>query len=311
MKQATVAIIVFTLVLSTVGGAPRAATEHPSTIVFNFKQSQEHLGSGASLSPDSTKIVFVGADNALHIVDIASHQDRQVLRSVGPGLDVFDNPAFSPDGKRLVFSASGGTKYYQSNIYTVRLDGTGLLQLTRAEPAQGESKEGFSEYFYTPRYSPDGSQILAWRYDGILGTDSAVTMSSSGAGLRVLTSGQPLFWDNAGQAVFVARRQQQGTIYEYDLVSGATKPIQGLDERPLGRLLDTNTFVVPQNGQLDLMTVEQATARSTQMLPLASTIPSDESNMTLVQVSSDQSDTYLLLRYENESREVLQIVRIR
>jgi Tol biopolymer transport system component len=196
MKQTTVTIIILAFTLSTFGGELRAATESASqpTVIFTLEQSRTYRESGACISPDAKNIVYVGAeDNALHVVELATRHDRQVLTTIDHGLDVFDDPSFSPDGNRIIFSASGGTRYYPSDIYSVQLDGAGLLQLTTSKPAGGNNTGTFAEYFYEPKYSPDGSEVLAWRYDGPAQTDSAVLMSSSGAGLRVLTSGKPLF----------------------------------------------------------------------------------------------------------------------
>jgi TolB protein len=52
------------------------------------------------------------------------------------------DPAWSPDGKRIAFSEGKG------DIYTIKLDGTGLRQLT-------DDKGGERE----PTWSPDGKKI--------------------------------------------------------------------------------------------------------------------------------------------------------
>jgi hypothetical protein len=96
-----------------------------------------------------------------------------------------------------------------------------------------------------------------------------------------------------------------------ELASGATTRIESFDDVPLGKLHNTDTFLVPKDGQLDWMTVEQATAKSTQVLPVVFKKPSDGKDMTLVQANSDQSDSYLLLRYENDTDELIQVVKIR
>lgn len=59
-----------------------------------------------------------------------------------------ENPAFSPDGTRVVF-ASKRDDPWNTDIYVINADGTGLARLTY-DPA----------FDYAPRFSPDGSEIV-------------------------------------------------------------------------------------------------------------------------------------------------------
>ena len=75
-----------------------------------------------------------------------------VMRSDGTGAHqvtpqpIIGPPSWSPDGRRIAFGGSlpGGTE-----VFTVRLDGTGLEQLTNADPSSGY-----------PQWSPDGDRIV-------------------------------------------------------------------------------------------------------------------------------------------------------
>ena len=71
--------------------------------------------------------------------------DGRVVRvTSGPGRDHISG--WSPDGTRLVFESNRNGQW---DIYTVRIDGTGLLPLTN----------DFAED-HTPRWSPDGQSIV-------------------------------------------------------------------------------------------------------------------------------------------------------
>jgi len=235
-------LIVFLIALLAFGAALQAGSAQSVSVTFSLKQKKYRSdGAGASLSADLSSMVYVGGDRALHVVEIASHKDRVVLTGVG-FLDTFMDPSFSPDGKRIVFSLSGGTWYYPSDIYSVQSDGTGLKQLTRSKPIEGGR---YAEYFYTPRYSPDGSQILVRQYDLATKTeqpDLASVMLPDGSGLHVLTKGESLAWADAGKAIFILNEQG---VCKYDLASRKTQVVKGLDEVPvLGKLRGTDTFAV-------------------------------------------------------------------
>jgi TolB protein len=66
------------------------------------------------------------------------------------GAEAFDGwPAWSPDGKRIVFSRHGEHGF---QIFVMNQNGSGVRQLT---DAAGE--------FTNPRWSPDGKKILCGR----------------------------------------------------------------------------------------------------------------------------------------------------
>src|SRR5439155_25675191 len=64
--------------------------------------------------------------------------------------DYFDGGAsWSPDGGRLAFHRAIPSGDFNSDIYAINLDGTGLVQLTTS-PGQDNN----------PNFSPDGSRIV-------------------------------------------------------------------------------------------------------------------------------------------------------
>src|SRR5688572_19737496 len=81
------------------------------------------------------------------------------------------NPAFSPDGRRLVFESR---RDGQGEIYVVSVDGSGLRRLTRAPSDETH-----------PSWSSDGKEILFDSNRG--GTWNLYVMRPDGTGERRLT----------------------------------------------------------------------------------------------------------------------------
>lgn len=310
-------IVILLVALLAFGADLQAGPAQSVSVIFSLKQKKYRSdGAGASLSADLSSMVYVGGDRALHVVEIASHKDRVVLTGLG-FLDTFMDPSFSPDGKRIVFSLSGGTWYYPSDIYSVQSDGTGVKQLTRSKPIEGGR---YAEYFYMPRYSPDGSQISVWQYDLATKTeqpDLASVMSPDGSGLHVLTKGEPLAWADAGKAIFILNEQG---VCKYDLASRKTQVVKGLDEVPiLGKLRGTDTIAVDSYGWLGLAKVTEAAAGPLRILPLSTTMRLEpvsgtsaaaSEDLKLTEVNSDRSGSYLILLYKGDMLEVLQVVKV-
>jgi len=290
--------------LLALGAVSLAASAQSPPVVFTLKQ--EGSGGGA-LSADGTKIAYVADDHSLRVVEIASRKERVVWRPQYD-VEVFRNPSFSPDGSHIVFEMGGATMHYPSEIYSVQVNGTDLRQLThQSEPVQLQSPEGGyagGRFFYTPRYSPDGSQILVWQSSEVSEGDQgdfAAVVSPSSSDVQVLTNGKPLGWAAGGKAIFVESDQ---CVCRYDLDSKTTKAVPGLrNASVLGILRGSDIFAVGSNGWLGLVTVADTTAGPPKIiLPLGTEI---------TQVESDQSRSYLLLRYEAELLEVLQIVKLK
>jgi hypothetical protein len=111
---------------------------------------------------------------------------RTVLRTIGAALMLassawaqdtrrlsrpieFWNPAWSPDGRTLVFESTLSGKY---SIYTIRANGSGLTRLT-VDTANNEQ----------PRWSPDGKEIVFSSDRAGAGLDIYV-MNADGSGKR-------------------------------------------------------------------------------------------------------------------------------
>jgi TolB protein len=114
-------------------------------------------------------------DPAQHKADICvSNLDGSALRRLtsGPGPNV--SPAWSPDGKRLVYRAAGADIFEASDIWIMNADGSGKNNLTKDKQSN-----------WGATWTPDGKHILfnSARAGGI---PHVYLMNPDGSGLRRL-----------------------------------------------------------------------------------------------------------------------------
>jgi len=107
-----------------------------------------HNNNFPAFSPDGTKIAFASSQGQLKLYVMEA--DGSGLRRLTntPSTTYESDPAWSPDGKRIAFRRGRG------DIYTIKVDGTGLRQLT-------DSKEANE---VEPAWSPDGEKIAFTKY---------------------------------------------------------------------------------------------------------------------------------------------------
>ena len=110
--------------------------------------------SSPTVSPDGRQIAFrrqLGEHkSAIFVVSAKGGPARRVVAPAGGVADKID---WSPDGSRIVLSAPefGAGKQPSSNVFTIRPDGSGLLQLTHSRG--GNVNNGADSW------SPDGKRI--------------------------------------------------------------------------------------------------------------------------------------------------------
>ena len=163
-----------------------------------------------------------------------------LLKEAKPGIDVFLKSVFSSDGTRVLFSANGGTYYYPSDVYSIKIDGSSLQRLTRAkgflpgqEPANGNAM--YAEYFYSAQPASDGTKILLHLYDAVHGSNNTALIDSDGSHLEIIDQGTPLFWGNDNQAVYYS---QTDMVKRFDLRTKESQAIASLKGKVLGKWPD-------------------------------------------------------------------------
>ncbi len=101
-------------------------------------------------SPNGQTLVFGGGGDGLFTMPSSGGKIRRIsdLRAY--------SPSFSPDGKRIIFSATvGDTPPFALRIFAIDRDGTDLVEITDATQEASD-----------PVYSPDGKRIAYIRHVG-------------------------------------------------------------------------------------------------------------------------------------------------
>ena len=171
-----------------------------------------------SFSPDGTQIVFVsdrsgGTVFDLFVMDADGTNVRQLTDAASAEFQsaaAFD-PAWSPDGKRIAFSANFSGYW---DIWTIGVDGRHLRNLTRSEATDS-----------SPAWSPDGRSI-AFVSDEDAGESDLYVMNAHGGRVRRLTFTPIVYdaepaWSPDGATIAFASVSETGALDIF------TIPVQG------------------------------------------------------------------------------------
>ena len=160
-----------------------------------------------SFSPDGTKLVFVRSlpsGAAIGVIGVDGSNETTIA-SAPPG-GYYTAPRWSPNGQTIAFSGST-TLRGNVDVYTVGVDGTGLVNLT----AVPDGKHNYN----APDWAPDGSQLVfthnaagqeGWVAPGVWvidadGTDLHPILLSSGC-----PSTNSAVWSPDGQRIAYSMR---------------------------------------------------------------------------------------------------------
>jgi Tol biopolymer transport system component len=163
---------------------------HLRQVTFGQSQAGQY---GLAWSPDGRGLLFTVTDAKGIDRILKSGADGSGVTTVSPACTGTclgdDDPAYSPDGKKVAFerafgpvvndNASGGV-----TIYTMNADGSRLTQLTQAGANRASAED------HAPQWSPDGTKIAFVRSHTTGGPSnkSAIeVMNADGSNVRRLT----------------------------------------------------------------------------------------------------------------------------
>jgi len=214
-------------------------------------------------SPDGRRIAFAVLEydalserNELVSSIYAVDRDGRTVRRLTRGSGSEDQPAWSPNGDRIVYrhvDSSG-----RADIWVMSADGSNSRNLTADLPAGANQ--------HTPAWSPDGTRIaFASEQSGIAGVESSIwTMRADGTAKGRITSTATGFdtwptWSPDGQRIaFVRQYDLEGDITIVSASGGAPVRVS-LPGRQLTPAWspdgDVIAFVQPGVGVLNVYTV--------------------------------------------------------
>lgn len=129
-------------------------------------------GDGTRIAFDTVRDLLTG--NNRDIYSIRTDGSDEVRLTTTAGIDM--EPAYSPDGSRIVFISYRDGAATNGEIYIMRADGTDPQRITNTTFRESR-----------PTFSPDGAQIVFMAdYDGSLQVHA---MNRDGTGVRRITSG--------------------------------------------------------------------------------------------------------------------------
>jgi Tol biopolymer transport system component len=163
----------------------RADGSHPRRITMPPSRRMED--NQPQWSPDGRRIVFrrihVASDKrAVFVVNV----NGRGLRQLTPWrLNAGDGPDWSPDGSRILFRINDTSAFTESDLGTVRPNGSGLRRITHFPPSQ---------IVLSASFSPDGRSIVVG-LGGVDGQPDVFVMRADGTGIRPVT--RTAAWDSA------------------------------------------------------------------------------------------------------------------
>lgn len=189
-------------------------------------ESIRYQRSAGSFNPEGTLVAFAaqtGGQDALYLYDV---ERRRVWRKLTFELDALANPAWSPDGRRLVFTGIDGGL---SDLFITDLDGN-LTRLTRdrfADLQPAWSPDGRTIAFSSDRGGADLSRL---RY----GNFRVALLDLAGGGITVLPHQDrgkninPVWGPDGETLAWVSDRTGVNNLYLYDVERAELRQVTDL-----------------------------------------------------------------------------------
>lgn len=164
---------------------------------------------------------FLSTVNASIIVaQNGPSKDRYAHLGLPPESPFLLRPIFSPDGKSIAFNSNKGGVV---DIY--------ILEVATGEVTQVTTGSGNK---YVPRWSPDGSQLIYYKYRGNPWSGAShhdifrINTDGTDNKLMVTDPSDDMFGDwlaDGASLVFVSNRGTARNLYSFDFDSEETKPL--------------------------------------------------------------------------------------
>ena len=166
-------------------GSPEIYTMNPDgsdlrRLTFDSKTDVHNQNTGPVWSPDGSKIAFMHFHIVVTGTQEASRSEIGVMNSDGSNQRLLTvdgmnrDPAWSPDGSKILFSRAGGAPDRFVEIYLMNADGSDQHRLTT------------SSYNGGATWSPDGAQIAFQNINRII---SVNIMNADGSNQRAILKG--------------------------------------------------------------------------------------------------------------------------
>jgi Tol biopolymer transport system component len=182
-----------------------------------------------NFSPDSKQLLLRGRtfrdDNNTVSLLLANFSDFSLQKVLSNGgladeaADIMASPAFSPDGRLIVYQESDHEP----------LSGFAIIDLTGKKIARFPFNREADASYLQPRFSADGQEVLCWSYDfkenaNRVGNHAIYLVNWRTGIKKILALGTSPTFVDGGKAIVFAKRASHNSpsdLYRLDLVSGA------------------------------------------------------------------------------------------